>query len=374
MYDLKLKVNANGKISYKGAIKLGTEGEFGSTRLVFDVDESVEGTYRYVKFVHDEASYLEKIKFDNTIIVPDSIYSYKGRWFISFISSKGLIDDDVITGDYAFITEPHEAYVVDGILDINILSKEEKTLVGLIEGTLQVLDFPTETKKIGPYFLAQCKYAPKIKIGAGIKSINTHAFEDGVFHSIEFSNDTNLESIDDYAFQRSSFSENANITIPNTVKSWGRNVFGSATLSSLTFEDGSGLIEFPTYAFYNIKGIKELAIPNGVRSLSGNGQTISSCSELEKIVLPNSFDTPIQEHHIQQNDILANIELGMNWNVSVNFSKCKNLTKESMIAMFKALKDRSSNDSLNITLGETNLAKLDDGDIQIAVSKNWTVS
>jgi hypothetical protein len=45
-----------------------------------------------------------------------------------------------------------------------------------------------------------------------------------------------------------------------------------------------------------------------------------------------------------------------------------------MVAMFNALANRSSTTANTLTLGSTNLSKLNDSQKAIATNKNWTLS
>ena len=45
-----------------------------------------------------------------------------------------------------------------------------------------------------------------------------------------------------------------------------------------------------------------------------------------------------------------------------------------MIAMFRALKDLTGQGAKVLTLGSTNLARLQSGDIDIALNKNWSIA
>ena len=131
---------------------------------------------------------------------------------------------------------------------------------------------------------------------------------------------------------------------------------------------------FPTYSFAYLQTLTYLELPKGVAGFSGSGQTISYCSSLKTLKLPNTFSLVIQAYHIRDNEELTEIILENGWNCSANFSNCNNLTSSSMVAMFNALKNLTGQTSKTLTLGSTNLSKLTSSQIAIATSKNWTVS
>jgi hypothetical protein len=120
--------------------------------------------------------------------------------------------------------------------------------------------------------------------------------------------------------------------------------------------------------------LKELELPAGFLGFTGNGQTISSCSVLAKIILPNSFTYAIIAGHIVDNPSLTDIVLGSNWNCVANFSKCTNLSADSIRAMFASLKNLTGSSAKALTLGSDNIAKITTTDIAVATAKNWTVS
>ena len=72
--------------------------------------------------------------------------------------------------------------------------------------------------------------------------------------------------------------------------------------------------------------------------------------------------------------MLSKITLQSNFNINANFSNVSTLTRETMIAMFRALKDLTGQGAKVLTLGSTNLARLQSGDIDIALNKNWSIA
>ena len=59
---------------------------------------------------------------------------------------------------------------------------------------------------------------------------------------------------------------------------------------------------------------------------------------------------------------------------SANFSNCTSLTHESIINMLYSLKNLTGGSAKSLTLGATNLAKINDTEKAIATNKNWTLS
>lgn len=67
------------------------------------------------------------------------------------------------------------------------------------------------------------------------------------------------------------------------------------------------------------------------------------------------------------------IELITNWNWSLNVANT-DLTHECIIDMFNKLKDLTGENSLTLTIGATNLAKVTDEEKLIATNKNWILA
>lgn len=373
MYEIRIKVNGDGTLTTNDpVIKLGTQQEKRRATLLFDIDESIEGNYQYVKFKHDKATYLSRVtSSDKTLVIPESVLKYEGRWFLSFISSNNSISGTTLYGNYAYISEPYEAVVMKGIFNDIVESEEAITLAGLISSSLTKLVIPTNVKTIGTRFLSNYQTPIDIYIHADVDSINNYAFCDANIRNIEFEENARLSSIYDYAFMRVvGLNE---VTIPKSVSYWGKYAFQNSSVQLIIFEEGSRITSFQSYSFYYLN-IDGLELPNGCEGFSGTGQTISFCEKLENLILPSSFNRVIQAYHIRDVNNLVNIVLGDNWNVSANFSNCTALPRDVLVRMIGKLKDLTGATAKTLTLGATNLAKLSASDIQIATNKNWTLA
>ena len=74
----------------------------------------------------------------------------------------------------------------------------------------------------------------------------------------------------------------------------------------------------------------------------------------------------------QENRALTTLECTGTQSYSLNLSLYPNLSKESLLNIIDCL--CSTTETLNLTLGRANLAKLTSSEIQIATDKGWTVS
>ena len=97
-----------------------------------------------------------------------------------------------------------------------------------------------------------------------------------------------------------------------------------------------------------------------------------SCSSLVSFLFYNTFTSLLQPQQFTGCVNLKDLQLVSNWRWSLNV-KDTDLTHECIIDMFNKLKDLTGEDSLTLTIGATNLAKVTDEELQIPNSKNWTV-
>ena len=174
MYEIKIKVNGNGTLNIGKAerLRLGTANEVNRCKLVFEVDSSIEGSFQYIKFLKKGISYLYRV-YDKEIILNKAIFEEAGVFQFSFISTTAGIVDRKITGGYAFISEPIEAVVCDGILEKGNLLPDAQLLKNIIEMKVGELNIPDYVEEIGDYFLYDSEANLAVFIGENFKSIGT---------------------------------------------------------------------------------------------------------------------------------------------------------------------------------------------------------
>ena len=103
--------------------------------------------------------------------------------------------------------------------------------------------------------------------------------------SIEFSENSELEIIDDYAFYKSKITK---INIPKNVKIIGAHSFDSSSLQTIEFQENSELNFIGKFAFSSTK-INKFVFPNN--NITIRFGIFEFCSKLKEIVLPDSIDT-----------------------------------------------------------------------------------
>lgn len=122
---------------------------------------------------------------------------------------------------------------------------------------------------------------------------------------------------------------------------------GCTRLTAVTLPNGMTAIN--SYAFAGCSALATINIPNSVTEIADN--TFSSCSSLEYVTLENGFSCS-----------------GLNLSASTKFSVT------TLVSMLNALADRTGQVAYTLTVGGTNLAKLNNEQLAIATEKNWTLA
>ena len=372
MYEIKIKVNGNGTLNIGKAerLRLGTANEVNRCKLVFEVDSSIEGSYQYIKFLKKDTSYLYRV-YDKEIVVNKSVLANPGIWLLSFISTNSGIVNNEITGTYAFISQPIEAVVYDGILEKGSMNEDAEVLKRLIELDMYELYIQDYVESIGDYFMYNTDLDIAVFVGSGVKTIGSYAFYNNLLGTLDFGENSQVETLKDYALYNIFFEND--IYIPPSVKNWGKYCFKNSDATCLIFQRNSQLKALGSYALWE-NGFYEIYLPDHLETLSGNTYVIKNCNDLFYLWIPNTITTTIPANAIYGCPALEEIELQEGFNVSANFSNCTNLSTECLIGMLNALKDLTGQTAKSLTIGATNLAKLTNAQKGIATDKNWTLS
>ncbi len=377
MYDIKLKVNADGTLDTgkAGRLHLGTEQECRRARFVVEVDKSVEGTFQYIKLYHPKSTLLLRL-INGVAVLPHNLFVHSGVWLLSFIASNEAMNQTQINGTYVFITEPIETVVVEGIPN----SSNDPIEVGILQ-SLVAMDFhklyiPQSCKRIGNYFLYNCDLlAVDVEIGNAVESIGSYAFYDLLVAEFIFEEGSSLKTLDPYALSHVHCWVDG-ITFPKSLETWSKYVLNGGDFEFIHFEKNPQIRKLGANAFNGIT-VKEIILPDNLQVFSAsdvNSYVIRKCNNLKKVWIPNTLTTVIPATAIYETPSIEQIVLQNGFNVSANFSNCPNLTAASIVAMLYALKNRSGTTANSLTLGSDNLAKLTASQKAIATNKNWTLS
>lgn len=138
--------------------------------------------------------------------------------------------------------------------------------------------------------------------------------------------------------------------------------------------------------------LKELNLPQLVEAA---GYLVSNCNELESLTLPCIETLHNGKNWISNVPKLATVNLGAQqegrvefpslpsvttitvqpgYRQTLNIASLTNLTAECLTQLIMNLGDNNDRDTVTLTLGSANLAKLSDDDISAAQAKNFTLA
>ena len=372
-YEININVDKTGKlITSEFPLTMSVFKESKRVKLNFTVDPEIDSEYHYLKFTHQNTNYLYRVH-DNTFEIPKAVTAWEGRWEISFICCDEPANaSSVITANYIYASEPLIANVARGNLGNNSTTEEQNLLRELVEGTFDEFQIPNTASFISSYFLSNHAQSFKLIIPSSIITIKDRILYDSGCIGIIFEEGSQLRTLEDYAIYR--ISNLGDITFPKSVDTWGKYNLGSCGCGIVRFEALSNLRTLGSYAFWNIPNLTKLYLPDRLQTLSGGTSVIKSCPVLNEVWIPNTVTSAIPANAIQDCPLLNKITLQTSFNVSSNFSNVTNLTKESIVLMFQALKDLSGAGAKVLTLGAANLAKCTQEELNIALNKNWSLA
>ena len=372
MHEIKIRIHGDGSVrtGFQDRLRLGVAHEVNRVRLAFELDPTIEGSYHYIKFYKDDISMIYRVH-SNKIIVNKYIFSNPGVWLFSFISTDDVIVNNELTGSYAFISEPTEAVVLEGILKNGETPEEIKLLTDIFTMDFTELVIPDYITKIGDYFMYETKKTFSVRIPANVELIGGHCFYHGTITNLLFDKNSRLETLSENSFYIVYFQ--CGVVLPASLKTWGKHCFRYSSIQKVEFEKGSKLSSLGSYAFWDTEAT-EFYCPDNLHSLGDRTYVFANNKNLRYIWIPNTLTTSIPANFVYNCPSLTEIELQSDFNISANFSNCTALSSDAIVRMFNALKNLNNESAKSITLGAENLAKLTEEQITIATSKNWTVS
>lgn len=371
-FEITINVKKNGKLELsEEPFEISVYRESKRVKLLFEVDSEIDSTYHYLKFTHKNATYLYRVH-DNEFEIPKAITAYEGAWEMSFIACDEVANSDsTITANYIYASEPVVATVLRGNLGIIHTSEEFTLLSQLVEGRFDHFEIPEGVTYVTTNFLAEATNEFTVNVPYTVTTIKPHAFYQSGCTHIEFEPGSQLATLENYALYRI---ENLDdINFPASLSSWGQYNLSGCGSEIVTFGANSNLRQLTSYAFWNIPKLKKLYLPDRLQSFTGGTAVVKGCPLLNEIWFPNTINVAIPIESIQDCPLLSKITLQSNFNVNVNFGNCTSLTRESVVQMFRNLKDLSGNAAKVITLHQSVIDRLESGDLDIAYNKNWTV-
>lgn len=384
MREIMCRVRADGTMSVEGepTPRIGVKGDKACTTLVFEIDEAIEGRFRYAIFKMGARTVLQSLGARRVVVSPN-VTAYSGTWHLSFLSSDKAVTYEGAKGSYLFSTVPVATEVSDGLTEIDAEGEKDKEIaelraeldamgifiaeiVGMSYTDLEIPEYATE---VGDYFLYNSKVdIPTLTIGENVERIGNYAFYGCTIEKIEFWRSTRLAELGDHAFAHV---DTGDIVFPASLSEYGHYAFNGGSVSSIEFESGSQLRTLNANAF-NGMHCGTVVLPDGLTKIAANGYVFRDCS-MEQVQLPATLTSPVAQTTFHPSVQIASIVLRKGFNVSANISNVPQ-PRVRLVDMFNNLADRTGQDPLSITIGDDNLAKLTDEDIAIATAKNWTVS
>ena len=371
-YEINVHVGKDGKLTTDvESFEISVYRESKRVKLLFEVDTEIDSTYHYLKFTHKNATYLYRVH-NNEFEIPKAITAYEGAWEMSFVACDEVANSDsTITANYIYASEPIVATVLKGNLGIIYTSEEFTLLSQLVEGTFDHFEIPEGVSFITTNFLAEATNEFTVNVPYTVTTIKAHAFYQSGCTHIEFEPGSLLATLENNALYRI---ENLDdIEFPSSLSSWGQYNLSGCGSEIVTFGANSNLRMLTSYAFWNIPNLKKLYLPDRLTSFTGGTAVVKGCPLLNEIWFPNTINVPIPLEAIQDCPVLSKITLQSNFNVNANFGNCTSLTRESVIQMFRNLKDLSGSASKVISIHQTVYDRLEPEDIAIATGKNWSI-
>ena len=333
----------------------------------------------------------------SNMIIPDDIGSLQAG---HYAFNGTLLGNDAITslatkinktGQYMFaessnLTEVTTLITYDGyfsdctnLLKATILSPLSNGGMGeyVFSGCskLETVELPDGLTSIGGAAFRGCTNLPTINVPNSVTKIGNNAF-------LKCSSLCNLNLPDDVsfsvmynAFESSGITNDGVNNIMSHATSFGDNVFGSClSLTDIRVNKTSdGMFRYCT----NLVS----AVLSDITTISR--YVFQDCTALKTVSLPSTItsdpndcltSTSSSYYVFYGCTALEDVQLGQDWNMSIRLNVSNNITVESMVAMFSALKDLTGETAKTLTLGSTNLAKLTDEQKAIATNKNWILA
>lgn len=147
------------------------------------------------------------------------------------------------------------------------------------------------------------------------------------------------------------------------------NCFGGCT-NLKTFICNNELENIYGSVFYGCSNLEFIDLKN-VKTIYV--QAFIGCTALKNIHLPNTL-TSVNESAFSGCSNLENVTVGEGFSTSLNLSASTKYTAETLHAIIENLADLTGKDSQILTIGETNIAKLDEEHQTMLTNKNWTLA
>ena len=249
---------------------------------IINEDSTVDIAEDHTLHAHWYTEGLEFTKRHNGYVVVDSHDEFDNNVENDVVIPAIFNDDYVVRiGNYAFryassletITIPstvtsigEEAFSRSSLETVNFEEDSQLETIGRYAfswaSSLETITIPSSVTSIGRYAFNSTSSLTNINIPSNVTSIERRTFDTSSLETITFEEDSQLETIGDYAFARTSLTT---INIPSNVTSIGEDAFRNITsLETVTFEEDSQLETIRRRAFSNATSLTSINIPSSV--------------------------------------------------------------------------------------------------------------
>ena len=271
---------------------------------------STEQTYSFVA-AKDSPREIYAL-FNNNSSVPADV-TYNNLIFTTYPESglaevKGVVSSTDVSGEVnipSYFVDNGQSYKVFSIGNSAFQSCSDMTSVVIPDGVTTIEDYgfrwcraltsinflgQSSLVKIGQRAFSYCEALAEVALPKNLKSIGNLAFEECraikkiYFDSANVSYVLNNKTPFEKSYQVQ------NIIIGNNVETIPNYFFNAlSTVTSLTFEENSKLVEIGEYAFTNCSSILEIILPESVKVLGES--CFSNCSKVSTLHIPKALVT-----------------------------------------------------------------------------------
>lgn len=256
---------------------------------------------------------------------------------------------------------------------------------------LKTVQFAHGMSNVSASMFNSCQSLKKIVLPSTVTAIGASAFYN-CYTLIQIVMPPNLVSMGNFAFG-SCLSLN-HFALPSTLGMCGNSIFSSCRAYDGTIQLAGSMITVPERCCYAMQNLGKAILHEGITAIAERAfsfcvnlthcqlpQTLQSiapsafdnCGQLSSLTLPPSCTT-IDVLAFSNCFGLNNLTVYPNFDCNLDLSNTQNLNTASLEHIVANLKNRTTMQPGNLTLGSINLSKLEQQTINIAAQKNWTLT
>lgn len=310
----------------------------------------------------------------------ETITGYRAFWYcdnLEKVTIKGLPPKSTETKGSTFFQCKNLKTVIFDLPDDCNLTKISDNCFSSCE-SLETIEIPSTVTEIGSSAFSNCTSLSNITV----HDDNQLTLGEYSFRQCANLTNTDVENLLNHtqSLYLHVFEYCTNLTELNIPFCWSYMFNGCTNLKNVTVDSTLTSGNLGTYTFNKCTNLEYVELKGNVVTLGSS--FLAYCSALKTLKLPSTitdqtsltYSVKSYYYFLMGCTALENIELGDDWNASIRFDVSENITVNSMVSMFNALKDLTDSTTKTLTLGSVNLAKLTDEQKSIATNKNWTLA